>query len=131
MLSFIILLVLSLAIAFFAGQNTTPVTISFSDYQLPTIPLYTVIIGAMLIGFFVSWLVSLVDSVFTIFTLRGKDSRIQATERKIAKLNDQIHELEIENARLKGEHHEPIIKAQSEDDAWRPSIFDRIRHAIR
>lgn len=130
MLTFIVLLILSLAIAFFAGQNTTPVTIFLADSRLPSVPLYVVIVGAMLIGFVVSWFVSLIDSVFTIFNLRGKDHAIQAMNKKSMQLQDRVHELEVENARLKGEHTE-TVKEYHDDRQLRPTFFDRIKHAVR
>jgi uncharacterized integral membrane protein len=131
MLTFIVLLVFGLVIAFFAGQNTTPVTIFLSDYQLPTLPLYMIIIGAMLIGFLISWVVSLIDAVFKMFVLRGKENIIKEDRKQFTRLNQRIHELEIENARLKGENKEPVIIERPEEHTFRPSFFDRLKHAVR
>jgi uncharacterized integral membrane protein len=131
MLTFIVILVLGLVIAFFAGQNTAPTTIFLLNSQLPTLPLYTVIIGSMLIGFVISWVVNLIDSVFRMFVLRGKENVIKEDRKQFARLDKRIHELEIENARLKGENKEPIIIERPEEHTYNPSFFDRLKHAVR
>jgi len=130
MLTFIVLLISGLIIAFFAGQNTTPVTILLSRYQLPTLPLYMVIIGAMLIGFIISWVVSLIEGMFQVFVLRGKENIIKEDKKKFDGLNERIHELELENARLKREDTEPVITEEAEPQEVRPTPFNRLRHAI-
>ncbi len=118
-------------VAFFAGQNTLPVSVFLANYHLAGVPLYIVIVGSMLIGFFISWLVSLVDSVFNIFALRGKESALQTSRREIAALKDRIRRLEIENARLKGENNEPIKESRyDEEPKFQPSFFDRLRHSF-
>ena len=90
MLSFIIILLFGLAVSFFAGQNTLPVTIHLSNYQLTSVPLYVVIVVSMLVGFIISWLVSLVETLFNVFVIRGKDSAIKESQIKVDKLHDKI-----------------------------------------
>lgn len=130
MLTFIVLLVMGLVIAFFAGQNTIPVTIFLSDYQF-TFPLYTIIIGAMLIGFVVSWIVNLFESVFRMFVLQGKENIIKDDKKRFARLHERIHTLEIENARLKGENKEPVIVEEHPEPLYKPSFFHRLTHSFR
>jgi len=134
MLSLIIIMLVGLLIAFFAGQNTQPVTLAMSEYRLAGIPLYIVVVGAMLLGFVISWLISLIDTVSNVFRLRGKDSAIRESERTVTRLKDRIHELEIENARLRGDRKEPRIIARErheEDTGFLPTLFDRLRHSFR
>jgi len=128
MLSFILILVFGLLVAFFAGQNTAPVAINFPNYQLPAVPLYVIIVSSMLIGFIISWLVSLIDGLFTAFVLQGKDSAIRNSQKRASRLEEKIHDLEVENARLKGENKEPIVVEHEEQRDIRPSFFGRFRH---
>lgn len=129
MFTFIIILLFSLAVAFFAGQNTLPVTITLLQYQLPSVPLYVIIVGSMLIGFVVSWLVSLIDALFTTFVLRKKDSKIHLYQKKVSQLEDKIKVVELENTRLKEEAKRPVVRENHPQD-FRPSIFGGLSHTI-
>lgn len=133
MLSLLLLMLFGLAVAFFAGQNTYPVTIELGSYRAADIPLYVVIVGSLILGFFISWIVSLIDAAFNLFALRGKDNAIRNTQRHADELKDRVHELEIENARLKGEKHEPrkIERTIDEERDYRPSFFERLKHSFR
>jgi uncharacterized integral membrane protein len=125
MLLLIILLLFGLLTAFFAGQNTSPVTVFFADYQLAEIPLYVVIIGAMVIGFFVSWLVSLRDTLFTTFALRGKESVIRNARKRIMQLNEKVRTLELENAKLAAQKpRENRFITPEEKQPYRPAFFN-------
>ena len=132
MLTLILLMLFGLAVAFFAGQNTSLVSIELANYRVAGIPLYVVIVGSLLLGFFISWIVSLIDGAFTLFAMRGKDSAIRNTKRRADSLENRVHELEIENARLRGEKHEPRWIAQDkEEKEYHPSFFDRLKHSFR
>jgi uncharacterized integral membrane protein len=103
MLSLFILILFGVGVAFFAGQNTQSTSVVVGPYGLQNVPLYGVILGAMLFGIFVSWLISLVGFVSTSMTLRGKEGRIKDAQDRIHKLEEQNHDLEIENTRLREE----------------------------
>ena len=119
-----------LAVAFFAGQNSSPITLTLSHYHFTGIPLYIAIAGALLTGFIISWLFSLIDSVFNIFTLRGKDSKIRQSQHKVDKLEDRIHELELENSRLRTGKKQ-VKEDENYSPDYRPSLFDRLAHNDR
>ena len=133
MLSLLLLMLFGLAIAFFAGQNTYPVTIELGNYRAAGIPLYVVIVGSLILGFFVSWIVSLIDAAFNLFALRGKDNAIRNTQRRANELEERVHDLEVENAQLRGERHEPqrTMRDEEEDRDYRPSFFERLKHSFR
>jgi len=99
----ILAVIFALGIAFFATQNTALVTLRLANYILPGVPLYLVMAISLLMGLFVAWLVGIIDNVGTIFTLRGKDTRLKQAHTTISSLETKIHNLEIENARLKGD----------------------------
>jgi hypothetical protein len=73
------------------------------QYGLQGIPLYAVILGAILFGIFVSWIISLVGLISTSLALRSKDGKIRDAETQTSKYEERIHELELENERLRGE----------------------------
>lgn len=88
-------------IAYFATQNTNLISLHLGSYITPEVPLYFVVIGALLLGLLLSWIFSLVNSLFSKITLHGKENEIKKDEKNIAELTKEIHQLELENARLK------------------------------
>ncbi|MBI2029066.1 DUF1049 domain-containing protein [Candidatus Gottesmanbacteria bacterium] len=103
MATLIITVLFGLVIAYFATQNTGRISLNFLNYQLPGIPAYIVIIGALLVGLFLSWIISLVNNISTGFTIRGKESKIKDYKKENAELTKRIHQLELENTRIKAE----------------------------
>lgn len=77
------------------------VTLHFGTYVFSDIPLFYIIIGSLLTGLGLAYLIDLVNSIFTGFTMRGKDNKIKQTKSEIVDLTKQIHQLELENERLK------------------------------
>lgn len=104
MFALIILVIFGLGMAFFATQNTIPTSISIANYRFTGIPLYMIAIGSLLLGVFISWIISITDAFSSTLAIHGKDSKIKDADRAIENLKEEIHELEIENARLKGEN---------------------------
>ncbi len=100
MATLIVTILMGLVITYFATQNTDSITLHFLNYTLPGIPLYAVVVGALLLGLFLSWLNSLVKGIATGATLRGKESKIKGYGKENAELTRKIHQLELENARL-------------------------------
>jgi len=84
-----------------------------------------------LVGIFVSWLISLVDTLSKSMTIHGKDTQLQRAEKTIVDLKEEIHKLELETARLKGNSN--LIddrKDEGEEKTLRPSIFQSFRHHL-
>jgi len=90
-----------LGLAYFATQNTNLTSLYFGSYIVSNIPLYLVIIGTLLLGLLLAWIFSLVNSLTSKITLHGKENKIKEEERTIAELTKEIHQLELENTRLK------------------------------
>lgn len=99
----IITFLTGLIIAYFATQNTGPVTLHFLNYTFPGIPTYFVVVGALVIGLFLSWIISGVNSIGTGFAMRGKESKIKDYKKENADLTKRIHQLELENTKLSAE----------------------------
>lgn len=103
MLSLIITVVFGLVIAYFATQNTQPVSISFMQYRLTGIPMYVIVLVALILGTFVSWLISMVGSISSFLTIHGKNKKISESKQAATDLTKRVHQLELENERLKTE----------------------------
>lgn len=101
MATLIVTVLFGLVIAFFAIQNTTTISLKFLHYTIPSIPSYIVIVGALLVGLFFSLIISFVNDIATGFTIRGKDSKIKDYKKENTEYLKQIHQLEIENTKLK------------------------------
>jgi len=112
MLRLILLLVAGAAMVYVAQNNLTEVTLHLGPYTYPDIPLFYIILGSLLSGLGLAYLVSLVTSIFTGFTIRGKDKKIKQLKGEIVDLTKRIHQLELENEELKDTSatHTPVDK---------------------
>src|SRR6185436_12111375 len=102
MLSLLLLVIFGLGVAFFATQNTGLSHILLGGYLLKDIPVYVIVIASLLLGIFVSWLLSIADKFSTFFTIHGKESEIKRMQKEINDLRHENRVLETENNRLQG-----------------------------
>ncbi len=107
MFALIVLFVFGIGVAFFATQNTQSISITFANYSLTGIPLYIIVLVSLLLGFAVSWIISLVDVISSAFKIHGKESTIKDANKQISELTKRVHQLELENERLKTESGHP------------------------
>lgn len=78
-----------------------PVSVDLVWYKFSDIPLFYVIAGSLIVGLILSYVIYLVDTIVTSFKLRGKDNTIKKNNDEILDLTKQIHQLELENEKLK------------------------------
>lgn len=97
----ILLLVVGAVMAYLSQNNLIPVTLHLGSTVITDIPLFYVIIGSLLTGLVLSYLIYLVNSIFTAFSMHGKDTKIKQGKSEIVDLTKRIHQLELENERLK------------------------------
>lgn len=107
MATLIITFLIGLIIAYFATQNTGPVTLHFVNNTFSGIPTYFVVVGALLVGLFLSWIISAVNNISTGLAMRGKESKIKDYKKENADLTKRIHQLELENTKLMAETDSP------------------------
>ena len=107
MLALIILVVFGVGIAFFATQNTQTISITLATYHLSGIPLYLIVLGSLLLGFVVSWILNFFDVISSALKIHGKESTIKNANKQISELTKRVHQLELENERLKAESGHP------------------------
>jgi len=109
MLVLILLLVVGSALVYISKFNFMPVSVNLGMYVISDIPLFYVIVGSLVFGLILSYLVFLFNSISTSFTLRGKDNEIKKNKDEVLELTKQIHQLELENEKIK---HDPSIKPE-------------------
>ncbi len=107
MFALIVLVVFGIGVAFFATQNTQTISITLGSYHLSGVPLYLIVLVSLLLGFVVSWIISLVDVISSAFKIHGKESTIKDANKQISDLTKNVHQLELENERLKAESGHP------------------------
>ncbi|MFZ3030649.1 MAG: LapA family protein [Microgenomates group bacterium] len=83
------------------------VSVNFGSFVVYDIPLFYVIVGSILFGLVLSYLVHLVNSVSTNLTLRGKNNQIKKEKEEVLELTKRVHQLELENEKIK---HEPVVE---------------------
>lgn len=102
MISLIILIASGAGFAYFATQNTARISVNLFHYVIPNIPVYVVVLAALLIGILICWVISVFGSISTSLKIFGKNSKIKQSSKEIDNLNKKIHDLELENENLKG-----------------------------
>jgi uncharacterized membrane protein len=109
----ILLLVFGAGMVYLAQNNLMPVTLRLGTYVFSGIPLFYIIIGSLLTGLGLAYLLYLINAMFTAFTMRGKDNKIKQGKSDIVDLTKQIHKLELENERLK--NNSTVVEPQDKN----------------
>lgn len=101
MLTIILLVLIGSAIAYVSYDNLMPVTLHVGQYIIPDIPLFYVIVGSLLTGLILAYLINILPSISSAFTLLGKDKEIKKNKDEVMELTKRVHQLELENEKLK------------------------------
>jgi hypothetical protein len=125
----IIAVIVGIGIAYFATQNPITVSITLASYHFFNIPLYMLVAGSLLFGLLVAWVISLFSSLGNAFLFHKQSNKIQKDNKMIQGLENKIHSLEIENARLREKN---VTKNPTSPNGQynNPSLLSRIRHAF-
>ncbi len=89
------------------------VPIRFATYSIPGTPLYVVVIGSLLGGLVIGWIMYILHAFSTSLSRRGKEKEIKEAKKTIADLTKRIHELELENAKLSGNPEDGVVDDRS------------------
>lgn len=100
MLVLLIAVISGIAIAYFGMQNISPVTIRLNEFVWNDVPLYLVIVGSLFVGLFIAGVLYFARSVSSTLTIYGKDRAMKKTKHTVADLEQRVHDLEAEKARL-------------------------------
>lgn len=101
MLVLILFLVVGSGLVYISKYNFTPVSVNLGMYTIADIPLFYVIVGSLVIGLVLSYLVYLVHSISISFKFRGKDREIKKNKEEVLELTKSVHKLELQNERQK------------------------------
>jgi putative membrane protein len=104
MILLILLLVIGGIMAYVAQDNLVPVALHLGPYVFADIPLFYVITGSILAGLSIAYLIYLVNSIIISLKLRGKDKKLKETRSEVAELTKRVHQLELENEKLKNNY---------------------------
>jgi len=126
----IIAVIAGIGIAYFAMQNPTTVSITLASYHFFNIPLFMLVAGSLLFGLLVAWIISLFGSLGTSFLFHKQNNRIEKDNQIIHDLENKIHNLELENVRLKGKNSDTNSSPQKVTEYTHPSFVRRIRQAL-
>lgn len=130
MLNLLIIVIFGIGFAYFATQNTGLISLQLGSY-LWQLPLYLIALGSLLVGLFVSSILSALDSISTWSSIRGKEHKIKERDSEIQKLENRVKELELENSKLdsrrevKYKDEEKIDHTREETE--RKSLLGKIR----
>jgi uncharacterized integral membrane protein len=113
MISLILLLVFGSGLVYLSLQNTTTVTLTFLQYSLENIPLYYVIIGSVMLGVILAYLIHLISAISLAMTMRGKDKVIKEDKKEIIEMTKKVHVLQLENAGLQKDNNPESIDTKS------------------
>jgi uncharacterized integral membrane protein len=133
MATFLVLLAMGLILGVFAIQNSVATTLHYGGYIMSGIPLYAVVIGSMLIGVAISWILSLFGWASTAMQLSGKNKTIKQYSQTTHSLEQRVHDLELENERLRTDNKEVRVVHEKEvvDDSHPIDNFiTRVRDKI-
>lgn len=97
-------LLFAVPVAIFATQNTQTVTVKMMQYVYSSVPLYLVVLISLLIGVTFSWLIHIIDIFYSSWEIRNKVNAIKQEKKKNLDLAKKLHELELENAKIKGKY---------------------------
>jgi len=101
MFNLIFLLLIGSVLAYISKFNLTPISVNLGFYTISNVPLFYVVVGSLLIGLVISFLMQLLRNISNSFDLRSKKKEIKTSQEEILELTKRVHQLELENEKLK------------------------------
>ena len=106
MLTVVITVILGLGFALFATQNTHSVDLNFGKYYLPSVPVYLVTLIPLIIGLVTSLVIHAAKDLSRGMTIDEQKKEIKKLNVENAELTKNVHQLELENTKLKAKNGE-------------------------
>lgn len=128
MINLIVTIILGVVFAIIAIQNRQGVDVQIFNSQFLNIPAFIVIVASLLCGVLLAALIGSFKSMGHFFADRKKNNVISNARNRITQLEKKVHDLEIENAELRGIEKtapEPI----DDKPTYKPSLIDKLRHS--
>jgi hypothetical protein len=83
------------------------VSLNLGPYVIADIPLFYVIVGSLVTGLLVGYIMYLAQVIGSSLTIRGKNNELNKNADELLQLTKRIHQLELENEKLK---HSPAVE---------------------
>jgi lipopolysaccharide assembly protein A len=109
MLFIILLLVIGSVLVYLSQFNFIPVSVNLGWHIFADIPLFYVIVGSMLLGLILAYAAYLGNAITNSMILSGKNKEIKKDRNEVLELTKRIHQLELENEKLK---HSPRVELE-------------------
>jgi|SRR3989344_4476533 len=106
MLALLLFVTFGLFFGYFATLNTTSVSINMWGYPLEGVPLYLLALASLGIGILLASVFYIFKSLSSQFALGKKERELENASKEIAEVTKKVHELELDNTRLKTETEE-------------------------
>lgn len=97
----ILFIIFGSIVAYLAQHNLMRVVLSVGPYVFSDIPLFYVIVGSVLTGLGVAYIIYIINTIALKMKISKKDKKILESTNEVADLTKRVHQLEIENAKLK------------------------------
>ena len=103
MLILILLLVVGSVLVYISAYNFMLVSVNLGIYIINDVPLFYVIVGSLVLGLVLSYLIHLINAISTSFAFRGKDNEIKKNKDEVLELTKRVHQLELENEKQRND----------------------------
>lgn len=107
MLALVITIALGVVFSVFATQNTSQVSLNFGKYAVSGVPLYLVVLGPLLLGLIVAYLIYLTRKLSQGMLVNKQRDEIKNLKKELAEVTRDAHKFELESTKLKAENGEP------------------------
>lgn len=101
MLNIIFLLIAGSMLTYISSYNLGLVNVNLGFTTLSDIPLFYVIVGSILIGLVLSYILQIIRNIYTYLEIKSKTKEIKTGHDEIINLTKTVHQLELANEKLK------------------------------
>jgi uncharacterized integral membrane protein len=115
MLALILFIIFGLMFGYFATLNTSLVSIHFGTSSIDNVPIYLLVLASLGVGVVFGALFYSMRAISSWLAWGKKEKEISVAKKEVSDLTRRVHQLEIENAKLK-------IKNGDEDETDEESL---------
>lgn len=101
MVYLIFLLLIGSALAYISKYNLELISVNLGQYTITGIPFFYVIVGSVLLGLIIAYLMQLFGNISNAFILRSNQKIIKSGQTEVLELTKRVHQLELENEKIK------------------------------
>lgn len=101
MLILILFLIVGSILAYVSQYNFEPVSVNLGWYVFSQVPLFYVMVASLVTGLVLAYAMHLVHAFSNSMMLRAKENELKKNKGEIAELTKRVHQLEIQNDKLK------------------------------